>query len=84
MQVGSEGGRERLAFSCFLLGDPALVQDYGSYELDVEGALAGDAADGLTDSSKRLGQEVFDGFAAGQAFFELGRFALEFVILDLG
>ena len=67
VEVGRQGRDERLALTGLHLGDVAQVQRGAAHDLDVEVALAEGALARLADRGERLGQEVVEGLAVGQA-----------------
>ena len=77
VQVGGQRGHQRLAFTGLHLGDAALMQDDAAHQLDRVGAHAQHAVRGLTDSGKRLRQDVVQRLAVGKALLELRRLGLQ-------
>ena len=58
VQIGGEGGHQRLALAGLHLGDPALVEDHAAQELHVEVAHAHGPHRGLPHHGEGLRQEV--------------------------
>ena len=73
VEIGGQRGDERLAFAGDHLGDVAAVQHDAADDLHVEVPHVLGAAGGLAAGGERLGQEVVERFAVGQAFAERGR-----------
>ena len=67
VQVGGQRRDERLAFAGLHLGDLAAVQHHAADELDVEVPHVQHAAAGLADDGERLGQQVVERLAVGDA-----------------
>lgn len=78
--VGREGGGESLTFTRFLLGNATVVEGEGRHELNIVGALTGSPADSVTDHSQGFGEEIVEGFAVLETFFELGGLARELFV----
>src|ERR1035438_7618885 len=74
VQVAREGGDEGFAFTGFHFGDFALVEDHAAHQLDVEMAHVELAAAGLADHGKGWNQEVVEGGALSDLFFEFNSF----------
>ena len=72
VEIGGQRGDERLAFAGLHLGDLALVQHHAADQLHVEVPHVQHAAAGLADDGERLGQEVVERLAVGDAGPELG------------
>ncbi len=73
VEVGGQGGHERLALARLHLGDPAEVQRHAAHELDVEVALAQHPPGRLAHHGKGLDQQVVEGLAGVEALPELDR-----------
>ncbi len=80
VQVGGQGGDERLAFAGFHLGDAAQVEHRATDELDVEVPHVHRAPARLADHRKGFGHHVVERFAGGQASPELGRLAAQLFV----
>ncbi len=74
VQVGRQGGDQRLAFTGLHFGDLALVQDHAADQLHVEMAHVEDAAAGFADHGEGFDQEVVERGALGDSFFEFNGF----------
>ena len=75
IEVKRHSGGQRLALAGLHLGDLALVQDNSAHHLHVKVALAQCTLGGLAHRSKGLGENIVEGFPAGQArseFLSLG------------
>ena len=72
VEVGRQRGDEGLAFAGDHLGDVAAVQDDAAEDLHVEVPHVLGAAAGLAAGGERLGQQVVERLALGQALAELG------------
>ncbi len=73
VQVGGQGGDQRLAFAGLHLGDLALVQDGAADDLHVEVAHADDAFAGFAHDGESFGQQGIErGFFGGAQFVGLG------------
>ena len=72
VQVGGQGGDERLAFAGLHLGDLAAVQHDAADQLHVEVPHVEHAAAGLADHREGLGQQVVERFAVGEPLAEFG------------
>ena len=70
VEVAGQGGDQRLAFTGFHFGDLALVQHHAADQLDVEMAHVEDAAAGFADHGEGFDQQVVEGGALGDFFFE--------------
>jgi hypothetical protein len=73
VEVGRQGRDEGLALTGLHLGDIALVQGRPAHELHVEVPLAQGAFGRLPHRRERLGQEVIEGGAIGEALLERRR-----------
>ena len=62
IQIGGEGGDQRLAFPGAHLGDPALVEGDAAEQLDVEVAHVESAPAGLAHHRERFGEHRFERF----------------------
>ena len=80
VEVGGQGGDQRLALTGLHLGDVAEVQRRATHDLHVEVALAEHPAGGLAHGGERLGHEVVEALALGQPLPELVRHALELCV----
>ena len=60
VEVGGQGGDERLALAGLHLGDPAEVERRAAHDLHVEVALAERALRRLADRGERLGEELVE------------------------
>ena len=63
VQIGGEGGHQRLALAGLHLGDPALMEDHAAQQLHVEVAHAHSPDGGLPDHGEGFGQDVVQGLA---------------------
>ena len=72
VEVGGQGGDERLAFAGLHLGDAAAVQHHAADQLHVEVPHVQHPPAGLADDGKRLDQQVVHRGAVGDALAELG------------
>ena len=84
VQVGGHGSDQRLAFTGLHLGDAGAVQHDAADDLHGVGLHAKHAPVSLTAYGERLGQQVIEGLAFGEALFKLGGFGLQLVIGQLG
>ena len=82
VQVGGQGGDERLAFAGLHLGDGAAVQGHAADELHVEVPHVEDPAAGLAHHGERLGQQVVEGLALRERLAEFLRLARELGVLS--
>ena len=73
IEVGGEGGDERLPLAGHHLGDGAGVEHHAADELDVVVAHAEPTAPRLAADAEGLGEDVVEGLAGSQAAAELGR-----------
>ena len=73
VEEGRQRGDEGLAFAGDHFGDVAAVQDDAAEHLHVEVAHVLGAPGGLPAGGERLGEQVVQEFAVGQALAELGR-----------
>ena len=80
VEVGGQGGDERLALAGDHLGDVAAVQDHAAHELDVVMPHLEEPAARLAAGGERLGQEVIEGLALGQPAAELRGLALQLLV----
>ena len=71
VKIDGKRGDERLAFAGLHLGDAAFVQHHAADKLHVEMTLTQRTLSGLADGGERLGQQVVEGLAVGQALAEL-------------
>ena len=71
VEVGRQRGDQGLALAGLHLGDVAEVQRGAAHDLDVEVPLAERALGRLADRGERLGEEVVEGLAVGEAGAEL-------------
>ena len=67
VEIGGERRDERLALARLHLGDLALVEDGAADQLDVEVPHVQHAAAGFADDGERLGQQVVERLALGDA-----------------
>ena len=70
VEVRRQRGDEGLALTGLHLGDVALVQRRATHDLHVEVTLAEGALGRLADRGERLGQQVVEALAVGQALPE--------------
>ena len=82
VQVGGQGGNQRLAFAGAHLGNLALVKRDTADELDVEMTQTQRALSRLADGGKGLRQQVVGGLAGGEAFTEGRRQRGEVLVLN--
>ena len=73
VEIGGEGGHQRLALAGLHLGDPALMEDHAAQELHVEVAHAHGPDGGLPHHGEGLRQEVVQCFALCEPLLEQGR-----------
>ena len=73
IEVGGEGGDERLPLTGHHLGDGAGVKHHATDELDVVVAHPEPAAPCLAADAEGLGEDVVEGLAGSQPAAELGR-----------
>ena len=78
VQIGRQGGHQRLSFAGDHFGDVAAVQDDAAHQLHVVVAQAEHAAAGLAADGERLDQQVVQRFAGGQPLAELDRLLPQF------
>jgi len=87
VEVGGKRGDERFPFARLHLGDPSLVEDDASQDLDIEMAHLERPAGRLADAGERLDENVVQGSALSELFLELGRLRPQLVVgegLDRG
>ena len=77
VQIGGEGGHQRLALTGLHLGDAALVEYDAAHQLDPVGTQAQHAVRGLPDGGEGLRQDIVQRLAVLEALLELGRLCLE-------
>ncbi len=77
VEIGGQGGDERLAFARLHLRDLPAVEHHAADELHVEVPHVQHAAAGLTDDRERLGQQLVERVAVGQPRAELGGLVAE-------
>ena len=82
IEIGGQGGDERLAFAGLHLGDLAAVQDDAADELHVEVPHVEHAAAGLAHDGERLGQQIVERLALGQPVAEFRRLRAELVVAE--
>ena len=70
VEVGRQGGDEGLALTGLHLGDVAEVQRGAAHQLHLVVELAQRAPRGLAHDGERLGQQVVERLAVGEAFLE--------------
>ena len=70
VEVAGQGGDEGLAFAGFHFGDFAVVQHHAADQLHVEMAHVDEAAAGFADHGEGFDQQVVDGGALRDVFFE--------------
>ena len=70
VEVGRQGGDQRLALTGLHLGDVAEVQRGAAHELHLVVELAERAPGGLAHHRERLGQQVVERLAVGEALLE--------------
>ena len=80
VEIGGEGGHQRLALTGAHLGDGAGMQDHAAHQLNVEVAHVVDALCRFTDDREGLFQQAVQGGAVRQAFAELGGLAFQRLI----
>ena len=80
VQIGGQRRDERLAFARLHLGDLAFVEDRAADELDVEVPHVQHAAAGLAHHGERLGQQVVERLAVGEALAELDGLAAQLLV----
>ena len=83
VEVAREGGHERLALAGLHLCDLPRVQDHAADELDVEVTQPDGALGCLADDGERLGHQLVERLAVGEALAELRRLAAELFIAEL-
>ena len=81
VQVGGQGGHQRLAFTGSHFGDFAAVQDDAADQLHVEMAHVEEAAAGFADYGKGFDEQVVQRRALGQFFLEFDGFGGQ---IDIG
>ncbi|KAF1057264.1 MAG: hypothetical protein GAK45_02501 [Pseudomonas citronellolis] len=80
IQVDRQGTDQGLAFTGTHFCDHALVQGHATDQLDIEVAHAHDTLAGLTGHGEGFGQQLVEGFAFGQALFELCGLATQLLV----
>ncbi len=70
VEIGGEGGDQRLAFTGAHLGDIAPVQHDAAHQLDVVMALAERALGGFANGGESFGQQLVQALAVFMAFAE--------------
>ena len=80
VQIGGQGGDQRLAFAGDHLGDVAAVQDHAAHQLDVEVAHVQEPPARLAAGRERLGQEVVERLARGPTAAEFLGLGLELIV----
>ena len=80
VEIGGQGGDQRLALAGDHLGDVAAVEDHAAHELDVEVPHVEEPPARLAAGRERLGQQVVERLPVGQAAAELDRLLLQLLI----
>ena len=80
VEIGRQRRDERLAFAGLHLGDLALVQYGAADQLHVEVPHVEHAPAGFADDGERLGQQVVERLAIGEALPELGGLAAQLLV----
>ncbi len=80
IQIGGKGCDKRLALAGLHLADVALMQEYPTHQLHVEGTQAKRAPRGLAAVRERLGQHRIEALAARDARLQRDRFFLDPVV----
>ena len=83
IEVGRKGGHERLSFTGLHLGNPALMEDNATDQLDPEGLHADGSLCCLPDRRKGLGQEVIQRLALCQPLLEFRSLRRQFLVRKL-
>ena len=94
VQIGREGGDERLAFARLHLGDVAFVEEHAAHKLNVEGAKAQRPLARLAAVGEGFGHDRLEALAPRDTLFQLGslgnqtfvrqRLELRLHLVDLG
>ena len=80
VQIGGEGGHQRLAFAGLHLGNAALVEDNAADELHTVGLHTQHTPGGLPAGSEGLGQQVVQALPVLVAVLEFLRLGLELFV----
>ncbi len=83
VEVGGQGCGMRFAFTCFHLRNAPLMKADTAHDLHGEEFLAIHAPHGFAKGGEGIGEDVIEGFALLQAFFEFGGFVLQRLIGQL-
>ncbi len=83
VEVGRQRRDEGLALTGLHLGDVAQVQRRAAHDLHVEVPLAEGALARLADRGERLGQQVVEGLAVGEALAEDGGLLAQLLVGEL-
>jgi hypothetical protein len=83
VEVGGQGGNERLALASLHLGDGAFVQDHPADELHVEVPHVEHALSGFAHDGERFDEEIIEARAVSDALTEFGRFLPELLVGQL-
>ena len=82
VEVRGQRGDERLAFAGLHLGERAVVQHHAADQLHVVVPHLQHAAAGLADHGERLGQQVVERLAVGEAGPELRGLAAQLLVAE--
>ena len=77
IQVGGQGGHQRLAFAGLHFGNAALMQDNAADQLNPVGAHAQNTPCGLAAGGEGFGQNIVQRFTVLQTLLQLGGLGLE-------
>ena len=82
VEIGGQGGDQRLALAGDHLGDVAAVEDHPAHELDVEVPHVEEPPARLAAGGERLGQQVVERLPVGQPAAKLDRLRLQLLIRE--
>ena len=80
VQIRRQSRHQGFALTCFHFCDFAFVQHDAANQLNIEVAHFQCPQRCLSDSRKRLRQQIVKGFSPINALFKFGRLSLEFII----
>src|SRR4029079_2468622 len=83
VEVGGQGGDERLTFAGLHFGDGAPVEDHASHELHVEVPHVEHALSGFAHHGECFDEQIVQGGAVSDTLAKLDRFFPELLVCQL-